>query len=749
MSRVAALLAQMTLEEKIAQIVSFWDKGDGEAVAPLQGQFSGDDDDLASVTPHGLGHLTRPYGTRPVDPVEQAKWLWDQQRRVIAKTPHQIPMLVHEETLNGLSVWGAATFPVPLSWGAAMDPELVARMAELIGESMNQLGVHQALAPVLDVIRDPRWGRVEECISEDPYVVGSIGTRYVQGLQSTGVHATLKHFVGYSGSQSGRNFGPVHAGPRELADVFLVPFEMAIKDGNAKSVMHAYNEIDGVPCAADPRLLTELLRDDWGFDGPVVADYFGVSFLAMLHSVAQDKAQAAELALRAGLDIELPSGDSFLEPLTQAVRSGQVPVELIDRAAGRALRQKEELGLLDKDFSDEPPSEVDLDSPAHRAVARELAEKSVLLLSNKGLLPLTSPSKIAVLGPNADRVPAMFGGYSFVNHVLSHHPGVEVGFEVPTVLDRVRSEWPQAEISFAVGCEVEGTDASQIADAVAQAQAADVAIVVVGDQAGLFGRGTVGEGSDRDSLELPGVQRQLVEAVLDAGVPLVLVMLTGRPYAVDWALDRAAAVVQSFFPGEEGAGAIAGVLSGRVNPSAVLPVSMPRSAGSQPFYYLHPQLGGDTDVTNLSSKPALPFGFGLSYTEFAYGELAVTSATAADDVLAQVTVTNAGQRAGEHVVQLFGRDVWASVNRPVAQLLAYQRVALGPGQSAQVTFRVPPARLAFSGLDLRRGVEPGEFELWVGNAQDRKSQTSITLSGEVHYVTGDAERWSTAEVASL
>lgn len=303
--RVATILERLTLEQKTAQIVGFWEKGDGEVVAPLQGEFTRDGG-LDDAMRHGLGHLTRVYGTRPVDPVERARWLWQRQRELVATVG--IPALVHEECLTGLSAWQAATFPTPLAWGASFHPELVGRMAELIGQSMSALGVHQGLAPVLDVIRDPRWGRVEECISEDPYLIGTIGTAYVRGLQSAGVHATLKHFVGYSASQSGRNFGPVHAGPREIADVLLVPFEMAVRDGGVRSVMHAYTEIDGVPTAADPTYLTHVLRGQWGFDGVVVADYFGVAFLDILHHVAEGLGEAAGLALAAGVDIELPTG---------------------------------------------------------------------------------------------------------------------------------------------------------------------------------------------------------------------------------------------------------------------------------------------------------------------------------------------------------------------------------------------------------------------------------------------------------
>ncbi|MFE9957363.1 beta-glucosidase [Micromonospora sp. NPDC005299] len=744
-ARVRELLGRMTIEEKIAQLVGFWEKEDGEAVAPLQGEF-GDAVKLEDFARHGLGHLTRAYGTRPVDAAARAAWLWQFQRDLVTGTRLGIPAIVHEECLTGLSAWKAATFPTPLGWGAAFDPELVTEMAAAIGASMRALGIHQGLAPVLDVIRDPRWGRVDECIAEDPYLVGTIGTSYVRGLQSQGVHATLKHFAGYSASRAGRNFAPVHAGPRELADVLFLPFEMAILDGNARSIMHSYTEIDGVPVAADPTMLTGVLRDRWGFDGTVVSDYYGVAFLNLLHHVAADHAEAAVQALTAGVDIELPTGDAYLA-LRDRVRAGKLDEALIDRAVLRVLREKLELGLLDATFTDEPPRAVDLDSPEHRSIARRLAEESVVLVANRGVLPLPAGRRMAVIGPNADRQAALFGCYSFLNHVLVQHPGVETGIEVSTALDAMRVEFGADLVTWASGCDVDTDDRSGFAEAVATASAAEVAVLVVGDHAGLFGRGTVGEGCDREDLELPGVQRELVEAVLATGTPVVLVLLTGRPYAVGWALSRCAAVVQAFFPGEEGAGAIAGVLSGRVNPSGRLPVSLPGSAGAQPYSYLHPTLGEGSEVTNLPATPAAAFGHGLSYTTFAHTGLSAP-ATAPTDGALQVTVcvTNTGAVAGDDVVQLYGRDLVASVTRPVAQLLGYRRVHLDPGQSVTVELTVPTTRLAFSDRTLTRVVEPGEVELWVGTSARRDTEALTTLVGDTVPVTTDSPRWTTSEI---
>lgn len=780
--RVRRLHAGMTLEEKLAQLVGYWLDQSG-TVAPMQSEMAAgqaDSGKLVEITAHGLGHYTRVYGTRPVDPAERAAWLWAEQRRLKRETRLGIPAIVHEECLTGLAAWKAATFPTPLAWGASFDPELVAECARAIGDSMHELGIHQGLAPVLDVVRDPRWGRVDECIGEDPYLVGSIGAAYVRGLQDAGVHATLKHFAGYSASAAGRNHAPVSVGPRELADVFLTPFEIALHDGGARSVMNAYVDVDGVPMAASTEHLTHLLRERWGFDGVVVADYFAVAFLEVMHAVAADRGEAAALALEAGIDIELPTGDAYLAPLADRVRAGLLDEAYVDRAVLRALAQKEELGLLEPDaYEDEPPTVVDLDSPRHRALARRLAEESLVLLANDGVLPLggtRAPLRIAVVGPNAHRAEALMGCYSFVNHVLAHHPGTEPGFEIPTILESVRAVYAESdpatrpEIVHAQGCGIESEETSGFAEAVAAAEGADVAVAVVGDQAGLFGRGTVGEGNDAETLDLPGVQRRLVEALVATGTPVVMVLVTGRPYAIGWALDgtgpRPGAVLQAFFPGEGGGPAVADVLTGRVNPSGRLPVSLPRSSGAMPYCYLHPILGGPSDVTSADSTPTRPFGFGLSYTTFAYSDVAADVAVAAGGTFtASVTVTNTGAVAGTETVQLYGHDVRGSIPRPVVQLLGYTRVDLGPGQSARVTFSVPTTRFAFTDRRLVRIVEPGDVEVWVAShsaastssarAQDstggaitnqkaaagRELQGSATaravvaIEGEVHEVT--------------
>ncbi|MFB7598250.1 glycoside hydrolase family 3 N-terminal domain-containing protein [Streptomyces sp. NPDC056160] len=743
-ARVDDLLSRMTLEEKTAQLYGVWVGAatDGDGVAPLQ-QHMNTDHDWDELITRGLGQLTRSFGTAPVDPRSGARALTRAQRRIAGAGRFGIPAVAHEECLAGFTAWGATAYPVPLAWGASFDAPLVEAMAERIGRDMRSLGVHQGLAPVLDVVRDARWGRVEETIGEDPYLVGTIGTAYVRGLQSAGVVATLKHFAGYASSSGARNLAPVRAGTREFADVTLSPFEMALREGGARSVMAAYTETDGVPASADPALLTGLLRERWGFTGTVVADYFGIDFLQTLHRVAAGPAESAHLALAAGVDVELPTVKCYGDDLVAAVRAGAVPEDLVDRAARRVLLQKCELGLLDADWDPEVPDEpVDLDSAQNRAVARRLAEESVVLLDDPGgVLPLSPGTRIAVVGPRAADALAMLGCYSFPSHVGTQHPEVPLGIEIPTVLDALRAELPDAKVTFAEGCGVSEPDTSGFAEALASAAGADVCVAVLGDRSGLFGRGTSGEGCDVADLALPGVQGELLDALAATGVPLVLVLLTGRPYALGRWDGRLGAVVQAFFPGEEGGPAVAGVLSGRVNPSGRLPVSVPRGPGGQPWTYLQPPLGLADEVSSLDPTPLYPFGHGRSYTTFAWedftGDQAATIGTdGAYDL--SLTVRNTGGRAGAEVVQLYLHDPVAAVTRPDVRLIGYQRLELEAGGSARVTFRFHADLSAFTDRSGRRIVEPGDLELRLAaSSTDVRHTARLTLTGPAREVGPD------------
>ncbi len=425
--RVEDLLGRMTLAEKAGQLRSTWlgstsfgggvsgggGNGGGAGgggtggVAPLHEELAGDPVDWAELIRDGLGQLTRPFGTVPVTARDGAEALARTQREIVAASRFGIPAIAHDECLAGFTAWTAAIFPIPLAWGATFDPPLVQQMAMQIGTSMRAVGVHQGLAPVLDVTVDPRWGRTEETIGEDPYLVATVGTAYVRGLESTGLICTLKHFVGYSASRGGRNLAPAAITGRQIADLLLPPFEMAIRLGGARSVMHAYTDIDGIPTASDPYLLSDLLRDTWDFTGTVVADYFGISFLELLHGVAADPAQAATLALAAGVDVELPTVRCFGAPLIGAVERGELAEALVDRAARRVLRQKCELGMLDPSWDPGPAAAdgVDLDPPSARQIAGQLAEESIILLANDGTLPLSGPRPTAAGSPWSARGP--------------------------------------------------------------------------------------------------------------------------------------------------------------------------------------------------------------------------------------------------------------------------------------------------------------------------------------------------------
>ena len=772
--RVDRLLGRMTLEEKVAQLGSRWvgndmrDAGHGPAtdhdaginVAPMQDVFAASGTvPLEEASRHGLGHLTRVYGSVPVTAAEGAAELVRQQRIVLDASHLGVPALVHEECLTGFTAFGATVYPAAIAWGATFDPDLVERMAATIGRDMAAVGVHQGLSPVLDVVRDYRWGRVEETIGEDPYLVAMLGAAYVRGLQSAGVIATLKHFAGYSAARGARNHGPVSMGRRELMDVILPPFEAAVAVAGAGSVMNSYSDVDGVPAAADPWLLTDLLREEFGFTGTVVSDYWAVPFLASMHRVAADSDEAGAQALAAGIDVELPDTLGFGAGLVERVRRGDVPEVLVDRAARRLLTQKAQLGLLDPDWTPESSAATaagtDLDSPANRALAREMAERSIVLLDAGAALPLLGDGRpplrrLAVVGPCAADPRTFMGCYAFPNHVLPRHPGYGLGIEVQNAVEALRVELPEVDVVHEQGCQVRGTDRSGFAAAVAAARGADLCVAVVGDLAGLFGHGSSGEGCDAEDLRLPGVQADLVTDLLETGTPVVVVVVSGRPYALGDVHERAAGLVQAFMPGEEAGAAIAGILSGRVQPGGKLPVQIPRNAGGQPGTYLQPPLGAEnTGVSNLDPTPLFPFGYGASYTTFEVDDLRISDKEVPTDgeFTVSVRVRNTGTRAGDEVVQLYLHDVVAQVTRPVRQLVGFTRVRLEPAEGVAIQFRVHADRTAFTGRDFRRIVEPGELDVLVGtSAADLPCRGTVRLTGGVRVVGHDRRLVTPVEV---
>jgi beta-glucosidase len=759
--RVSDLLARMTLEEKAAQMHALWLilSEDGEH-RPRQDDFTGGTDPAAvkKALGHGLGQISRALGSHGVPPRTGVRALNRLQKFLHEETRLGIPALSHEECLVGLMVRGATMFPSALAYGATWNPQLVERAAQAIGREARSVGCHQGLAPVLDVSRDVRWGRTEETLGEDPYLVGVLGTRFVRGLQGEkrDLLATLKHFAGHSWSEGARNHGPVHLGWRELNDVFLLPFEMAVKQAHAGSVMPAYHDIDNESCHASRHLLTEVLRDEWGFDGLIVADYIGISLLYQHHNLARDRAEAAAMAFGAGLDIELPADDCAAH-LGEALRRGLISIETIDGIVRRILTEKIRLGLFERPYVDE--GKVELQAPATVALAREVARQALVVLENDGILPLDPGrgQRIALIGPTADDPLALLCGYSFPVHLILNDAG-EAAAQVVTPRAAFERVFGGARVAYARGCFIieerkygspvfpgdveKSTSLDQaspvsrrtdlIPEAVACARAADVAVVCVGDLAGLFQTGTVGEGSDADSLDLPGVQQQLLEAVVATGKPVVVVLTSGRPYNLGGLEQKVAALVMAFAGGQEGGPALVDVLTGEAEPSGRLSVSVPKNVGAVPYYYNHKMKSAGTPIA-LHFGSRYPFGHGLGYTSFEFADLALDAAkveAATGEIRLHFTLRNTGSRAGVAVPQLYVRDLLASVVRPVKELKAFGRVELRAGESARVSFEVPADLLCFTGLEGRRIVEPGEFELQVGaSSADIRLRATVDLTG--------------------
>ncbi|WP_319533135.1 glycoside hydrolase family 3 N-terminal domain-containing protein [uncultured Cohaesibacter sp.] len=767
-ARADDLLARMNLDEKIGQMHAVWLflNEDGEHRVRCD-QFTGESnaDTLRQMLSRGLGQITRPLGTRSIDPAEGVRALNALQKFMLEETRLGIPVMSHEECLSGLMIKGATLFPSSLNYGATWDPDLIEQVGEQIGEEARMIGCHQGLAPVLDVARDARWGRTEETFGEDPYLCGLMATHYVKGLQGEkrDLLATLKHYAGHSASEGGRNHAPVHMGWRELNDMFLLPFEMAVKLANAGSVMPAYHDIDNEPVHASKHLLTKVLRQDWEFDGLIVADYVGVSLLYQHHGIAADEAEAAALSFNAGLDIELP-GDDCAKDLSAAIERGLISEKTVDEIVRRVLVEKFRIGLFEKPYSDDKA--IVLQSDKSVDVARKVAEQSITILSNNGILPLKSGQKVAVIGPTADDPLALLGDYSFPVHLIHNDEEEEIANVVTPLAGLRQMLGGSSSITYARGCNIlderkagapvfpgDVDDSSSleqasslserldmIPEAVAAAEASDVAIVCVGDLSGIFQTGTVGEGSDVDSLRLPGVQQELLEAVVATGKPVIVVLSSGRPYNLGGLEDKLAAQVMTFFAGQQGGVALANVLTGAIEPSGRLTLSIPRSAGAAPYFYNHNFKSSGTPIARHFGS-AYPFGHGLSYTTFDYSDLELENSQvdcATGEVRLSFTVSNIGERDGVAVPQLYVRDELATVVRPVKELKAFSRVPLAVGQSRKVTFVVPTDMLNFTGYEGARIVEPGTFSLMVGaSSADIRLQRRVELTGSIHALGRD------------
>lgn len=725
--RVRKILSSMSVEEKIAQLLSI----PVDELLDEANRFSREK--ASKLIGKGIGQITRVAGSRRgFTPAEIAKLVNEIQSYLLKETRLGVPTIVHEECLAGVMGRGFTLFPHPIGLASTWDPELVRQVTSSIREEMLAVGARQGLAPVLDVALDPRWGRVEETFGEDPYLVAVMGYSYVKGLQgddlSRGVIATPKHFAGHSFSEGGRNIAPVHVGAREFREIFLFPFEVAVRAAGALSIMPAYHVIDSIPCHANEELLTGILRGEWGFEGYTVSDYNGVDMLRSLHGVAKDCLEAALQALRAGVDIELPSPRCYPE-LLEAHRRGLLPQDLLDRAVERVLRAKVLLGLFEKPFVDLEAYGKVVRSRAHRELARKAARSSIVLLKNDGILPIAIERvrRIAVIGPNANNPLALLGDYSYPAHV-----GVEPE-DVATVMQALRSlVGDRAKMLHAPGCKDARCNSSEgFQEALSIANDSDLAVAVFGEISGLFGKGLSGEGSDRAGISLPGLQEDLILEICSR-TPAVLVLLNGRPLDLSRVSERCPSILEAWYPGEEGGWAIAEVLLGDQSPSGKLPISFPRGSGQIPVYY-HRKPSSFRDYVDMPSKPLYPFGYGLSYTRFEYSGLRISPELArpGDWIEISFEIANVGERVGAEVAQVYIRDPVASVSRPVKELKGFAKVTLDPGKSRNIRIKIHTDQLAFYDRNMRLAVEPGVFEVLVGSSSE-----DIRLRGSFELAEG-------------
>ncbi len=743
--RVADLLGRMTLEEKVAQLVCLW--AARPQVRP-QTDFSTDLGDFAPekarvVMQHGIGQIARQRERK--DPRDAARFANALQKWLVENTRLGIPAIFHDEALHGLMAQKGTHFPQPLALASSWDPDFATRVFTVAALETRARGSHQVLGPNLDLAREPRWGRTEETYGEDPYLVSRMGVAVIKALQGPGpgvdnehVMATAKHYAAHGQPEGGTNIGPANYSERVLREYFLPSFEAAVKEANVASVMASYNEIDGVPSHASHWLLDKVLRQEWGFRGHVVSDYYGIPQMESLHHIVSDKSEAAKLAIEAGVDIELPDPDSY-PLLAQLVREGRVSEAALDRAVARNLRAKFLLGLFENPYVDPDRTERLTNAPAHRALAAEAARRSITLLKNENnTLPLdrTRLKSIAVIGPNADR--AHLGGYSDPN------PGRGV-----SVLEGVTKKvGGRVQVNYAKGVNItqEGgnwwadtsrlatpeDDAKLIAEAVEAAKRSDVALLVLGGNEDTNKEAWADNHlGDRDTLELVGAQNDLVKAVLATGKPVVVMLISSGPLAINYIAENVPAILEGFYLGQETGTGVADVVFGDYNPAGKLPVSFPRSVGQLPIYYNYKPTAR-RGYLFTSKEPLFPFGHGLSYTTFEYSTPTVTPARIGPSGRAEVSVTvrNTGRLAGDEVVQLYIRDLVSSVTRPVKELKDFRRISLAPGESKTVTFTLTPDKLSFLNLHMERVVEPGQFDIMVGTSSVKYQTTKLEVAAK-------------------
>jgi beta-glucosidase len=748
--RLKSLISQMTLDEKLAQLTSYW-------IYDLQTEGELDQNKIASKLKSGIGQITRLAGASTLDPCSAAEAANRLQKFLVDETRLGIPALLHEESCCGALMLGGTIYPQIIGLAATFQPELAQAMTTTIRAQLMAIGARQALAPVLDIARDPRWGRVEETFGEDPTLASHFGVAYIQGLQgedlADGVLATGKHFIGHSFSQGGLNCAPVHMGWREVWDVYMQPFQAAIRLARLGSIMNTYPELDGEVVAASPRILTDILRHELGFDGLVVSDYEAVIMIHNFHHVASDKAAAACLALEAGIDVELPTAKCYADPLRAALEAGEINIEIVERSVINHLKKKFELGLFEHPYVDDSKVIEVFETPHNRALARQIAQQSIVLLKNDGSLPLKKNLKhIAVIGPNANDGRNLLGDYSYPSmRALLEFRGLPDSssanvdqtwidahaVRITTVLDGIQAAVSgDTQVLYAKGCENLGDNCSGFAEAVKIAQEADIVVLVLGDRSGLTPDCTTGETRDSADLCLPGVQESLARVILDTGKPVVVVLVNGRPYAIPWLAENASAILEAWLPGEEGGTAIADILFGDANPGGKLPITFPRSVGQVPVFYSTKPSGLGSywymDYVSEKATPLYPFGYGLSYTDFEYKNLLIhpQRATMGEKVDISFTVTNTGSVEGDEIVQLYIRDEYASLPRPVKELKGYARVRLFPGESKSITFHLPVDQLAFYDAALNLVLEAGKIKVMLGSSSD-----DLRLTGEFE-ITG-------------
>ncbi|TVT39529.1 beta-glucosidase [Hymenobacter setariae] len=759
-ARVQDLLARMTTEEKVGQLSTLlgWEmyQKDGQKVSASAAYKKAVDERhigalWATLRADPWTKKTLLTGLNPKLAAEATNAL---QKYAVEHTRLHIPLLLAEECPHGHMAIGTTVFPTSIGQSSTWDPALIKRMATAIAQEARVQGAHIGYGPVLDLAREPRWSRVEETYGEDPVLNGQMGVAMVQGFQGSSLKSganivsTLKHFTAYGVPEGGHNGGSISTGQRELFQSYLPPFRAAVKAG-AQSIMTAYNSIDGVPCSANPYLLTDVLRQQWGFLGFTVSDLGSISGLVGNHHVAATAPEAAALAINAGLDDDL-SGYGYDKDLLAAVQQKLVAPEVLDRAVGRVLRVKFEMGLFENPYVDPAKAVKQVHTPANVQLARQVARESVVLLKNdNNALPLAKTlQRIAVIGPNADNMYNQLGDYT----------APQPESNVVTVLEGIRAKLPAAQVTYAKGCAIRDTTSANIAEAVAAAKQAQVAVVVLGGSSARdfkteyqsTGAATVtaaakneaisdmesGEGYDRASLDLLGKQQQLLQAVVATGTPVVVVLIKGRPLNLNWMASHVPALLDAWYPGQEGGHAVADVLFGDYNPAGRLPISVAKSVGQLPVYYnaKRPVTHGYVEMDN---KPLYSFGHGLSYSKFEYSDLQVTptETQGAVQVKVQFKVKNTSSRAGDEVAQVYLTDDVSSVVTPVKQLKKFQRLTLKAGEQQEVVFELTAEDLMLLNGSLKWVVEPGTFTAQVGaSSEDLRLKTQFNVAKAVEKV---------------